>query len=257
MMQLPLQGILFDLDDTLIDWHRFSGDWRTFEQEHMTKLHQFVQRKGYLKDVSLNRLMMDYGTRVQDAWASARSTMRAPHLGKIMMMSLQQLGLPDDSLTMVECLSAYGWDAVKGVVVFPDVIPMLQTLRDKGIKMGIITNAFQPMTLRDNELKTFGLLEFFPKCRISAADVGYLKPHPAIFEAALERLGTQPGRTIYIGDNPVADIAGAQSAGMKAVLRVKHPAPPMISGLIVPDGAINSLEELPAVLNEWYAGWDD
>jgi len=257
MMQLPLQGILFDLDDTLIDWHGFSGDWRTFEQEHMTHLHQFVQRRGYLKNVSLDQLMLDYGTRVQDAWASARSTMRAPHLGKIMMMSLRHLGLPDGALTMDECLSAYGWDAVKGVQVFPDVPPMLQSFRDKGIKMGIVTNAFQPMTLRDNELKTFGLLEFFPDCRISAADVGYLKPHPNIFEIALKRLETQPGRTIYIGDNPVADIAGAQSAGMKAVLRVKNPAPPMISGLIVPDGAINSLEELPAVLNEWYAGWDD
>ena len=49
--------------------------------------------------------------------------------------------------------------------------------------------------------------------------------------------------------------AGAQAVGLKAVLRVTHPAPPMLSGLIVPDGAINSLFELPPLLDEWYPGW--
>jgi hypothetical protein len=51
----------------------------------------------------------------------------------------------------------------------------------------------------------------------------------------------------------VADIAGAQGAGLRAVLRVKHPPSPLISGLVVPDGAVNSLVELP-VIQQLYPG---
>ncbi len=64
-----------------------------------------------------------------------------------------------------------------------------------------------------------------------------------------------PEEAIFIGDTPEMDIAGAQNIGMNAILRVKHPSPPLISGLIVPDGAINTLVELPAVLDELYPGW--
>lgn len=256
MTSLPLQGILFDLDDTLIDWSHFNGDWITFEREHMKRVYDFVQSEGYLQGLTFKRVLNDYTSRVKDAWASARSTMRAPHLGRILMQTLHTLGLPDNSLTEDQCLAVYGWDALEGVRVFPDVPPMLQSLIDKGIKIGIVTNAFQPMRLRDKELQTHGLLDYFPDCRISAADVGYLKPHPQIFAQALKEIATQPDRTVFIGDSPSADIAGAQAANMKAVLRVKHPAPPLISGLIVPDAAINSMEELPSVLTRWYSGWD-
>jgi putative hydrolase of the HAD superfamily len=145
---------------------------------------------------------------------------------------------------------------MEGVELFPDVMPFLEILQSRGIKTGIVTNASQPMTIRDTELSGYDLLRFFPDTphRISAADVGYLKPHAAIFEHALKVLGTQPDETVFIGDNPVADIAGSQSAGMKAILRVLHVRQPLISGLIVPDAAINSFDELPAILDEWYPG---
>jgi hypothetical protein len=41
---------------------------------------------------------------------------------------------------------------------------------------------------------------------------------------------------------------------MKAVLRVLHKRQPLISGLIVPDAAVNSFDELPAILDDWYPG---
>jgi len=123
------------------------------------------------------------------------------------------------------------------------------------VETAIVTNAFQPMWLRDAELKQHGILDYFPKCRVSAADAGYLKPHPAIFEHTLNQLGIQPEEAVFVGDNPIADIAGAQAAGMQAVLRVTTPVPPMLSGLIVPDAAINGLPELLPILDNWYPGW--
>jgi putative hydrolase of the HAD superfamily len=111
------------------------------------------------------------------------------------------------------------------------------------------------MWLRDKELEDFDLLKYFDDCRFSAADVGYLKPHPRIFEAALDCIGSKPEETVFVGDSPVADVAGAQGAGIKAVLRVRKTMSPMLSGLIVPDHTVSSLAELPAILDRWYPGW--
>jgi putative hydrolase of the HAD superfamily len=253
-MSARIKGILFDMDNTLIDWSGFGDDWVSLERAHLQKVYDFLAEVGRPLEKSFNHLELAYRDNVMDAWAEARTTLRAPHIAKIMMATLKQLGHePEATLDANVILKAYNWTAAPGVDVFPDVAPSLQQLSAHGVKLGIVTNAFQPMWVRDAELKSYKLLQYFPEetLRISAADVGYLKPHPKIFKHALEQLGTSAEETLYVGDNPVADIAGAQAVGMRAVLRINHPAPPLISGLIIPDAAINSLHELVRLVYEW------
>lgn len=252
----PIKGVLFDMDNTLIDWRNFSGRWGDEERQHLQNVLGFVAEAGQPLNVPFERFQRTFANLAQDAWAMARTTMRAPHIGKILLAALGKHGLqPDDVITMEACLQAYDWGAVTDVVIFPDVIPALEKMRAMKLKLGIITNAFQPMTMRDIELEHYGLLPFFPQraCRISAADVGYLKPHPAIFEHGLEQIGLPAENVIYVGDSPEADIVGAQSVGMRAVLRVNHERPPLISGLIVPDATIKSFDELLLLLQDWDA----
>jgi len=59
---------------------------------------------------------------------------------------------------------------------------------------------------------------------------------------------------VFIGDNPIADIGGAQSSGMRAILRLK-PGHNSYRGLAVPDGSLYSLDELPSILDEWHPNW--
>ncbi|MBZ0295503.1 MAG: HAD family hydrolase [Anaerolineae bacterium] len=249
-----LKAVLFDLDDTLIDWSGFGRRWESRERALLQGVYDYVTTNIHpLED--FNQFATNFVDTTRSAWENGRSSLRAPHLGRVLLQALEISGVPVDHLDERRCLEAYNWDAAEGVVVFPDVPPLLQLLRENGIRFGIVTNAYQPMWMRDRELKTFELLDYFPECRFSAADAGYLKPHPAIFEKALQCLGTSPEETVFIGDNPVADIAGAQAVGMLTVLRVTHPTPPMLSGLIVPDHALNSYDELPDVLDNWYPGW--
>jgi HAD superfamily hydrolase (TIGR01549 family) len=249
-----LKAILFDLDDTLIDWSTFTENWEVREEKHLRSVFDYISREIHpLTDWSAYK--QGYFERVRDAWLGARESLIAPHLGRILVEAAVAQGIPDGSLEIQACLDAYRWSAPESTYAFPDVPAALKVLRENNIKIGIVTNAFQPMTLRDIEMKTHGLLDFFPDCRLSAADVGYLKPHPKIFQAALECIGTTAEETVFVGDNPVADIAGAQGAGLKAVMRVKHPSQPLISGLVVPDGAINTLNDLLVLLDKWYPGW--
>ncbi len=249
-----LKAVLFDLDDTLIDWSGFSVDWDERERELITNVFEWVnQGPGALDD--LDQLVLTFRERTRDAWEIGRNNLRAPHLGRVLVETLVEVGIAPEHIDERLCLEAYGWGAAPGVVTFPDVPPALELLIQHDIAIGIVTNAHQPMWIRDRELAEFGLLDYFPDCRISAADAGYLKPHPHIFEQALERLGVTAAETVFVGDNPVADISGAQGVGIKAVLRIRQPVSPMLNGLITPDRAIHSLEELPPILDEWHPGW--
>jgi FMN phosphatase YigB (HAD superfamily) len=251
-----LKAALFDFDDTLVDWSGVQLGWREIEWARLDRVQQYVRRISPSCQFNSDTLLETYLRRTRAAWTEARVTLRAPHMPSILMDSIKELGAPIDRLEVDVVLRAYDWNVVPGAVVFPDVPPILEVLREAGIKLGIVTNASQPMTMRDAELEAHGLIAYFPDCRLSAADAGFLKPDARIFTCALERLGTTPDETIFIGDNPDADIAGALSVGMKAVLRVTDRA--VAKGTFTAyQPRMRSLERLPAVLDEWYPGWRD
>jgi putative hydrolase of the HAD superfamily len=255
MAMAALKAILFDMDDTLLDWSGFKSDWAEIEALHLSGVIE------YLRDelgcaVELDAFARELRERTTQAWAAARQDLRAPHLGRLLCETALALGAPREALDADRCLRAYRWDAIIGTAIFPDVPPLLTLLHDHGIGVGIVTNAYQPMVLREIELRTHRLLDFFPTCRLSAADVGYLKPHPYIFKAALECAGVEPHETVFIGDDLHADILGAQRAGIKAVLRITSRVQDG-SGLIHPDAAVSTFDELPAILDDWFPGWRD
>lgn len=253
-MAAQLRGLLFDFDDTLVDWSGVQLGWREIEAARLSRVHEYVCRKTSADRLTADSILEAYLQRTRAAWSEARLTLRAPHMPSILMDTLEALGLAIDELDLDDVIRAYDWNVVPGAVVFPDVPPILRALQLADVKLGIVTNASQPMAMRDAELESHGLLQYFPDCRLSAADAGYLKPDKRIFNRALKRLGASPAETVFIGDNPEADIAGAKSVGMKAVLRV--------TSRLEANGAytgyhprLRSMEQLPAILDEWYPGW--
>lgn len=249
-----LKAVLFDLDDTLLDWSTFEGDWAQMEQRHLQNVFDYIRQELHPLD-DLDAYFAEFRSRTMDAWAEARTSLRAPHLGNVLIDAAVALGVPQEKLDMRRVLENYAWDAVAGTAMFTDVPDALRLLTDHNIKIAIVTNAYQPMWIRDVEIATHGILPFFPTCRISAADVGYLKPHPTIFETALNCLGVQPQEAVFVGDDAEADIAGAQAAGLRGVLRYSVRQRYAFESPIVPDARIHSLIELPAVLDRWYPDW--
>jgi len=98
--------------------------------------------------------------------------------------------------------------------VFPDVMPSLDSLRDAGIRLCVISNFVwgAPELIHDLELaRHFEAL-------VVSARVGFQKPNPGIFNVALEKMKVAPERAWHVGDSYRADVIGARRVGMNGVL---------------------------------------
>jgi HAD superfamily hydrolase (TIGR01509 family) len=90
---------------------------------------------------------------------------------------------------------------------------LLDALRERGLKLGLVSNAFDPPSLLHRDLEHFGVASRLDVALFSS-EVGRRKPDPAIFEQALGELGVEPARALFVGDTLATDIAGAKALGM-------------------------------------------
>ncbi len=98
--------------------------------------------------------------------------------------------------------------------VFPDVMPALDAIRERGLKIGAVSNWVWQLPELMHSLELVSQFDFVAV----SARVGFEKPHPQIFRYALEQAGVEPAQAIHVGDHLDADVAGAQGVGIAAVL---------------------------------------
>jgi putative hydrolase of the HAD superfamily len=233
-----LKAILFDLDQTLIDWDHVEQPWEEYQYRRIQNVFEFVNENLYaLQDP--DQLFEAYLVEMSGAWQHGSLTLLAP----------------DVTVIMDAVMRAYDWQPPAGERADPDAFEVLPQLRAHGIELGIVTNSAHPMHYRDRELHAIGLLDLFPRCRLSAVDVGYLKPHRDIFQRALDMLDVRAEEAVFVGDSLPADIGGAQNIGMYAVQRIHEQARDEDENEIVPDGTIITLHDLLPLLDGWYPGW--
>lgn len=98
--------------------------------------------------------------------------------------------------------------------LFDDVLPTLDRLAQAGVAALVVSNHLWELPEIVRALGLGAKLEGV----LTSARVGYRKPHPAIYAAALRLAGCDPSEMLFVGDNPGADVDGPRAAGMRAVL---------------------------------------
>jgi putative hydrolase of the HAD superfamily len=93
---------------------------------------------------------------------------------------------------------------------------LLDSLRERDLATGLVSNAFDPGWLLHEDLARMGIAERLDAA-VFSSEVGKRKPHPAIFEAMLERLGVMPEDALFVGDRRLEDVQGAKELGMTTV----------------------------------------
>jgi HAD superfamily hydrolase (TIGR01549 family) len=105
-----------------------------------------------------------------------------------------------------------GWAVSENFELFEDALPALEELRAAGLKIGLVSNGIRDLT------------EFVAHHRLDVDAIvdsrshGRVKPHPTIFQAALELLGVAPVEAVMVGDSLEEDVEGARALGMRAIL---------------------------------------
>jgi putative hydrolase of the HAD superfamily len=90
---------------------------------------------------------------------------------------------------------------------------LLESLRDRGLRVGLVSNALDPPHLLHRDLEQMGVAQRLDVA-VFSSEVGWRKPHPAIFERALEAVSAAPEETLFVGDTLATDVAGAAALGM-------------------------------------------
>ncbi|MFY9614221.1 MAG: HAD family hydrolase [Candidatus Dormiibacterota bacterium] len=104
-----------------------------------------------------------------------------------------------------------------GIVPSRHAPGVLATLRERGLKLCIVSNAaFPPKSMRD-QLRHIGLWDYFD-ATVYSSELGMRKPNRAIYEEALRLLGAQPEEAVFVGDRLREDVRGPRNVGIQALL---------------------------------------
>ena len=129
-----------------------------------------------------------------------------------------------------------GWEQAANFELFEDTLPVLAELRAHGLKIGLVSNTGRDLVafVAHHALDVDAAL--------GSATHGKTKPHPTIFQAALDELGVSAEEAAMVGDSPEDDIEGARALGMRAFLVDRDDRFPEV------DDRLPDLRALPAAL---------
>jgi putative hydrolase of the HAD superfamily len=189
-----IRAVFFDLDGTLYD--RDASILRMAEDQFETFRDGL---KGLTKDRFIARLLE----------LDSHGHNRTPHLHHILA---KELGVDSEVADQLEAYFREHYPAHCRPTA--DTLETLHALRARDKKLGIITNG--PTRWQSRKLESLGITPLFDTILISESE-GFEKPDGRIFARALERCGVLASESIFVGDHPEADIAGAKAAGLLPV----------------------------------------
>ena len=130
-------------------------------------------------------------------------------LSRLIAFYQDALGIPAEGVPTLQAVICRQY--TRAYCLMPDADRLLSALREKGLKLGVVSNNY---TTIYETLSELGLTRYFD-CIVISEEVGLQKPDPAILRLACERCGVSPNETLYVGDHPF-DIVCAHAAGAAA-----------------------------------------
>ncbi len=183
-------------------------------------------------------------------WASTATDQRSGTLADLLGAATAELGL-DVAEALLEEAAVRHLDAwTPHIRHDPDAAPTLAALRERGLRIGMLSNTHWPRRFHERFLERDGLVELID-ARLYTSEMPFQKPHASAFLSACEALGVDdPARAVFVGDRPWDDVTGAKRAGLRTVLRsnalVAH-----VPDAADPDATIGRLGELVALVEAW------
>jgi putative hydrolase of the HAD superfamily len=195
-------AVLFDWGDTLM---RFAYDEALVEAGHRAGL-EALERDD-LPEVE--RVAAHFRERYEPFFWVPGTVEEVEYPGLVRQL-LGDFGVEvtDEELTRFLEAEHAAWEPARQLA--PETPALLESLRARGLKLALVSNAFDPGWLLRRDLERIDVAVF-------SSDVGKRKPHPAIFTQALGELATAPDDAVFVGDRLYEDVRGAGELGMTTV----------------------------------------
>ncbi|GAA1476007.1 hypothetical protein GCM10009623_04530 [Nocardioides aestuarii] len=228
-------AVIFDWGGTLTRWHDVD-----FHAESFALARAVVD--SHHDDDEISARLMAAGDVV---WGRSRDHQQSATIADL----FDEAGLDHDP----ELLSAYYEFWEPHTTTDPEVGPMWEALRSRGLKVGVLSNTVWPRAWHRGFFERDGVLDLVDG-DVYTSEVPWTKPSPEAFRAAAEAVDVDDlARCVYVGDRLFDDIWGATNAGMKAV-HVPHSTIP--AGQVghtegTPHAVVQRLSEIPGVIDRW------
>jgi len=224
-----IKAVLFDVDNTLIDFMKMKRECCKAAIDAMIAAGLKMSEKEALK--LLYELYEIHGIESQ----------------RIFQKFTKRIYGKENYKLISHGVIAYRKMRESYLVPYPNVIPTLLEIKEKGYKLAIVSDA--PIMEAWMRLASLKIDDFFDVI-ITKADARKQKTYPAPFKVALRRLEIQPNESIMIGDRISRDVNTAKKLGIHTIYARygdEHPAEKGKSGA---DFEINEISELPNILNK-------
>lgn len=230
---MAVDAVIFDWGGTLTPWRTIdpTDEWRALAESVAPDL--IEETTAALVAAST------------EVWARSRDEHKSSTLEEI--CTLAGIDYNDEHL--------HGYRAFwhPATMTDPDVVPLFETLRADGIKVGILSNTVWPRRWHE-EIFVRDALDHLIDGAVYTSDIPWTKPAPQAFEAAMQAVGyDDPAACVFVGDRLFDDIYGAHNAGMRAI-HIPHsviPTTQMGHTEGEPDAVIQRLAEIPEVIAAW------
>lgn len=235
-----VRAVLFDLGNTLVAYYRAS-DFAPILRESIDGICDFLAERNWVvadRDSTFQHALElnseDPGYRVR------------PLAGRLIEIFAEHELVDGDLSAMCDIFLR---PIFRLATLDAQALPTLAAIRRKGIRTAIVSNTpwGSPAERWAEELQRHGLTKAVD-ASVFCIDVGWRKPAPQIFQHALSLLDVDARDSVFVGDDPRQDVAGAERSGLRAIL-----LDPRRSSADVPGASIRSLEELLPLLDSMTA----
>lgn len=235
--------VLFDLDDTLHDdtyaYHSAAEEVaREVAAEHgidalALKSAYVAEAEGFWHRLSAEDLKVKLAGIRASIWRAG-----------MWQTALESVGIGGDPGLALRSAERYHAYRAKYLTLFPGAVDLLRSLRDRGIKLGILTNGLSETHREKIALLQIG--DYFDAIFL-ADEVGMVKPDPLLFAHACRTLDGAPAHGAMVGDRYDRDIRGAIEAGLYTIwLNVRDEELP--PGATPPDATCSSIAGVARIL---------
>lgn len=227
---MAVEAVIFDWGGTLTPWHRVDhGDmWRSVCEPHFPA--------NQVSEVAAAILAAEY-----DLWQTAADLHRSATLDHV----FERAGVSATEAFLASYFAT--WEP--HTFTDPEAVPLLRQLRERGIKVGVLSNTMWPRTAHERVFLRDAVLQLIDGA-VYSSEIPWTKPHPEAFRAAMAAVGARDASScVFVGDRPYDDVYGAKNAGMRAVL-IPHSDVPACEAA-APDAVIARLPDLIGHIDAW------